>query len=88
VGAIINLMDLAQGRMRLIEVTLAANAPAVANHLTLDELHLPDSVRVVAVVRSGQPLVPSAPMHFLEHDHVILITRADAAQECASAFVA
>ena len=29
VGAIINLMDLAQGRMCLIEVTLAANAPAV-----------------------------------------------------------
>jgi trk system potassium uptake protein TrkA len=88
VGAIINLMDLAQGRMRLIEVTLADNAPAVTNHLTLDELRLPDSVRVVAVVRSGQPLVPSPSMHFLEHDHVILITRADAAQECASAFVA
>jgi Trk K+ transport system NAD-binding subunit len=42
----------------------------------------------VAVVRSSQPLVPSPSMHFLEHDHVILITRADAAQECASAFVA
>ena len=47
-GAIINLMDLAQGRMRLIEVTLAENAPAVVHHQTLDELHLPDSVRVVA----------------------------------------
>src|SRR3984957_19855325 len=88
VGAIINLMDLAQGRMRLIEVTLAENAPAVTNHLTLDELRLPDSVRVVAVVRSGQPLVPSESMHFLELDHVILVTRSDAAQECASAFVA
>ena len=88
VGAIINLMDLAQGRMRLIEVTLAPDAPAVVNRLTLDELHLPDSVRVVAVVRSGQPLVPSESMHFLELDHVILVTRSDAAQECASAFVA
>jgi len=87
VGAIINLMDLAQGRMRLIEVTLAENAPAVAKHMTLDELRLPDSVRVVAVVRSSQPLVPSATMHFLEHDHVILITRSDASQDCASAFV-
>lgn len=74
--------------MRLIEVTLADNAPAVTKHLTLDELHLPDSVRIVAVVRSSQPLVPSPSMHFLEHDHVILITRSDAAQECASAFVA
>lgn len=88
VGAIIKLMDLAQGRMRLIEVTLASDAPAVAKHLTLDELRLPDSVRVVAVVRSSQPMVPSATMHFLEHDHVILITRADATQECASAFIA
>jgi Trk K+ transport system NAD-binding subunit len=56
--------------------------------LTLDELRLPDSVRVVAVVRSSQPLVPTPTMRFLEHDHVILITRADASQECASAFVA
>ncbi len=88
VGAIIKLMDLAQGRMRLIEVTLASDAPAVRNDLTLDELGLPDSVRVVAVVRSSQPMVPSPSMHFLEHDHVILITRADAAQDCSSAFVA
>jgi trk system potassium uptake protein TrkA len=87
VGSIIKLMDLAQGRMRLIEVTLASNAPAIAHNLTLDELRLPDSVRVVAVVRSSQPLVPTASMHFLEHDHVILIARADATQECATAFI-
>jgi trk system potassium uptake protein TrkA len=87
VGSIIKLMDLAQGRMRLIEVTLASNAPAIADNLTLDELRLPDSVRVVAVVRSSQPLVPTASMHFLEHDHVILIARADATQECATAFI-
>jgi trk system potassium uptake protein TrkA len=73
VGSIINLMDLAHGRMRLIEVTLASNAPAIAKDLTLDELHLPDSVRVVAVVRSDQPMVPSPNMHFVEHDHVFFI---------------
>lgn len=50
VGSIINLMDLAHGKMRLIEVTLAGDAPAVANEQTLDELHLSDAVRVVAVV--------------------------------------
>jgi len=87
VGSIINLMDLAQGKMRLIEVTLASNSPAVHNDTSLDDLRLPDSVRVVAVVRNGQPLVPNNSMHFFEHDHVILVARADASQECAAAFV-
>lgn len=88
VGSIINLMDLAEGKMRLIEVTLAADAPAVANNQNLDDLRLADSVRVVAVVRNEQPMIPSSTMHFLENDHVILITRGDATQECASAFIA
>jgi trk/ktr system potassium uptake protein len=88
VGSIINLMDLAHGKMKLIEVTLAANAPAVAANRTLDELRLADSVRVVAVVRSDQPITPTPSMRFFEHDHVILMARADAAQDCADAFVA
>jgi trk system potassium uptake protein TrkA len=88
VGSIINLMDLADGKMRLIEVTLAADAPAVANNQNLDDLRLADSVRVVAVVRNEQPMIPSSTMHFLENDHVILITRGDATQECANAFIA
>jgi trk system potassium uptake protein TrkA len=88
VGSIINLMDLADGRMRLLEITLAPDAPAVKNNVTLDELRLADSVRVVTVVRNDQPLVPSPTMHFLEDDHVILIARGDATQECASAFIA
>jgi trk system potassium uptake protein len=87
VGAIIKLMDLANGRMRLIEVTLASNAPAVERNLTLDELQLGDAVRVVAVVRSEQPVVPTPTMRFLEHDHVIVLARDDASQECANAFI-
>lgn len=87
IGSIINLMDLAHGKMHLVEVTLAANSPAVARKLTLDELHLADAVRVVTVVRSEQPMVPTSTMHFLEGDHVILIARGDAAQECADTFI-
>ena len=87
VGAIIQLMPLSHGRMQLIEVTLSAQAPAVAQNLTLDELRLPDSLRVVAVVRNEQPLVPSSAMHFLELDHVVLMARVDAAQDCAAAFI-
>jgi len=87
VGAIINLMDLAHGKMRLIEVTLSASAPAVAEGVTLDELHLSDAVRVVAVVRADQPMVPQGSMRFVEHDHVILVTRANATEDCAAAFI-
>ena len=87
VGAIIKLLKLAHGRMRLIEVTLAANAPAVAQDLTLDELNLPDAVRVVAIVRGDQPVQPSSSTKFIEHDHVILIAREDATQDCAAAFI-
>ena len=88
VGSIISLMDLANGKMRLIEVTLASNSPAVADKRTLDELRLADSVRVVCVVRSDQPMNPTPSMRFFEHDHVILMARVDAAQECADAFIA
>ena len=87
VGAIIQLMTLAHGRMRLIEVTLDANAPAVVQNLTLDDLRLPDSLRVVAVVRNEQPLVPSGTMHFLEQDHVVLMARTDATEDCTAAFI-
>lgn len=87
VGSIISLMDLAHGRMKLIEVTLASNAPAVARQLTLDDLRLAESIRVVAVVRSEQPLIPTATMRFFEHDHVILMAREGSTHECAAAFI-
>ncbi|MGC8510730.1 MAG: potassium channel family protein [Acidimicrobiales bacterium] len=87
VGSVVKLLDLAQGRMRLVEVTLAADSPAVAQNLTLDELRLADGVRVVAVVRSDQPLTPTPTMHFLEYDHVILLARDSAGLDCADAFI-
>ncbi len=87
VGSLVKLMDLAHGRIKLIEVTLASDSPAVARQLTLDELELADSVKVVVVVRSDQPMAPSPSMRFLEHDHVILMAKEDATQECAAAFI-
>jgi hypothetical protein len=32
-------------------------------------------------------MVPSANMRFVEHDHVILIAREDAANDCAASFI-
>jgi Trk K+ transport system NAD-binding subunit len=42
---------------------------------------------VVAVVRNGQPVSPSGAMRFAEHDHVILIAREGASEDCAGAFI-
>ncbi len=88
VGSIIELMTLAHGKMSLIEVTLDADSPAVVGNMTLDELRLPDSLRVVAVVRNEQPLVPTGSMYFLEHDHVVLMSRSDAKGDATTAFIA
>jgi trk/ktr system potassium uptake protein len=87
VGTLVKLMDLAHGRVKLIEVTLASDSPPVARGLTLDELRLPDAVSVVAVVRGDRPMVPTDTMRFQEHDHVILMAREDATQDCAAAFI-
>ena len=87
VGSIINLMSLASGKMQLIEVTLASTAPAIVNNSTLDELRLDGLVQVVGVVRSGQAIIPTPTMRFLEHDHVILMAQEGATSECSAAFI-
>ncbi|HEV2426938.1 MAG TPA: TrkA C-terminal domain-containing protein [Acidimicrobiales bacterium] len=81
-------MDLAHGRVKLIEVTLASDSPPVTQGLTLDDLRLPDAVTVVSVVRGDRPMVPTDTMRFQEHDHVILMSREDATQDAAAAFIA
>lgn len=88
VGALVKLMDLAHGRVKLIEVTLASDSPPVTQGLTLDELRLPDAVTVVSVVRGDRPMAPTDTMRFQEHDHVILMSREDATQDAAAAFIA
>jgi trk system potassium uptake protein len=87
VGSIVKLLDLSHGKMNLVEITLAANSPAVTNQTTLEDLNLPDGLRVVAVVRSEQPVAPTGGMNFYVGDHVILMMREDCTPACAAAFV-
>ena len=87
IGSVVSLMDLAHGKMKLAEVTLAEDSPVVVNGLTLDEVRLPDSVRVVAVLRAHQPLSPQPTMRFLEEDHVIVIARSDALDALNGTFI-
>ncbi len=87
IGSVVSLMDLAHGKMKLAEVTLADDAPVIVKNQTLDELRLPDAVRVVAVLRAHQPLVPQPSMRFLEEDHVVVIVRADAVDALHGTFI-
>lgn len=87
VGAVVSLMDLAHGKMQLAEVTLAPTAPAVVEGLTLDQLRLSDGVRVVAVLREHQPLVPQPTTRFLADDHVVVIVRSDALEDLQGTFI-
>jgi trk system potassium uptake protein TrkA len=87
IGSVVSLMDLAHGRMKLAEVTLAQDAPVIERNLTLDELRLPDAARVVAVLRAHQPLTPQPSMRFLEGDHVIVVVRTDALDVLHGSFI-
>jgi trk system potassium uptake protein TrkA len=87
VGSVVSLMDLAHGKMKMVEVTLDSDAPVIKNNLTLDELRLPDAARVVAVLRAHQPLSPQPTMRFLEEDHVVIIIRADAIDVLHGTFI-
>ncbi|NBV26475.1 MAG: hypothetical protein EBR99_04095, partial [Actinobacteria bacterium] len=55
VGAVVPIMDVAQGSMEMVEVTLDSDAPVILNNSTLDEIALPDVAKVVAIVRDEMP---------------------------------
>jgi trk system potassium uptake protein TrkA len=75
VGSVVPLIDVAQGRMELVEITLSSDAPVIVSGSALDELGLPDVARVVAIVRDDVPLPASPTSTFQEHDHVLLLVR-------------
>jgi trk system potassium uptake protein len=88
VGSVVNLMEIAHGRMVIVEVTLAKDAPVITQNLTIEQIALPDGVRVVAVVRDDQPLTPQPGLRFVEHDHVVLCVRQGESHQLAGIFTA
>jgi len=88
VGSVVNLMEIAHGRMVIVEVTLAKDAPVIVQGQTLEQINLPDVARVVAVVRADQPLLPQPSLRFMEHDHVVLCVRKGEGHQLAGIFTA
>jgi trk system potassium uptake protein TrkA len=80
VGSVVKLMDLAQARLSLFEVTLDDDSP-VLQGTTVDAVDLPRGARIVALVRDEQnvPISPQSTFH--AGDHVVLM----ASTECVEA---
>jgi len=63
VGDLVRLLNLEQGKVALVEVTLAAGSPAEGK--TIGDLKMPPDCTLVAVVRDAHVIAPSAetPLH-------------------------
>jgi len=72
VGSIVRLLQFSRSGARLVEVTLAPGSPAIDR--TIEELALPRSASVVAVVREGELAVPRGDTLLREADEVICLT--------------
>lgn len=71
VGSLVRLLQLAGGRARLVEVTLLGDAPVIGKDLA--SAHLPRDSSIVAVVRSGDIVVPRGDTVLYEGDEVIAL---------------
>ncbi len=71
VGSLVRLLQFAEGKARLVEVTLAEDAPALRR--TVAELGMPRDSSVVAVVRSRRVVVPRGDTVLEPGDEVIAL---------------
>jgi trk system potassium uptake protein TrkA len=88
VGSVVHLMDIAHGKMQLVEVTLDDACPAILASQTLDDINIPGIATVVVVVRAEQPLPPKPDLVFQPHDHVVLLVRTGHVEQVESIFTA
>lgn len=69
---ITNLLPVAEGRVNVTEIALAADSPAAGRDLK--SLDLPENTLVAVVVRSGECLVPRGASQLQARDRVVLVT--------------
>jgi len=75
VGSYVRLLSLAEGRVRLSEITLAEGSPVVG--VEIGQLGLPREATVVAVVRNGNVMPPHADTVLRDHDEVLILVQSD-----------
>jgi trk system potassium uptake protein TrkA len=75
VGTLVRLLNLAEGKAGLVEMTLAENSPAHGRQIA--DLGLPRDASVVAVVRDRRVVVPRGDTTLLAGDEVIALVTED-----------
>lgn len=85
IGSYVRLLSLEQGKARISEVTLAPNSPAIGRHIAA--LGLPRECAVVAIIRTGHVVVPSAELVLQASDEVIVVLSGDCDDEIRHALV-
>ena len=79
VGSLVRLLQLEKGRARLVEVTLAADAPVIGP--SIRELTIPRDSTFVAVVREDHVVVPRGDTVFQVGDEVIALVTPESEDE-------
>lgn len=79
VGTLVRLLSFAEGKARLVEVTLAEDAPARSNRIL--ELGVPRNASIVAVIRDRRVIVPRGDTVLEAGDEVIALVTDDSEED-------
>ncbi len=85
VGSIVRLLQVAGGKARLIEVTLTDDSPSIGREIV--DAGFPRGSSVVAIVRSGNVVVPRGDTSLLVGDEVIVLVTTEAEDEVTALLV-
>ena len=84
-GRIKALHTLEEGRAEVIEAEVSETSH-MANH-AIEDLGLPQNVRIGAIVRDGSILVPHNELIIKPHDHVVVLTSAEQVRRVEQMFM-
>lgn len=79
VGELVTLFSLEQGKVGLLEVTLAESSPAAGK--TVAELNMPPDCTIVAIVRDRHVIAPTADTPLQEGDEVLALASTEAEED-------
>jgi trk system potassium uptake protein TrkA len=85
VGTLVRLLSFAQGKARLVEVTLADDSPA--DSVSIADLGVPRDASIVAVVRERRVVVPRGDTVLQAGDEVIALVTEDSEEEMRAILV-
>jgi trk system potassium uptake protein TrkA len=85
VGTLVRLLSFAQGKARLVEVTLAEDTPA--DSVAIADLGIPRDASIVAVVRDRRVVVPRGDTVLQSGDEVIALVTDDSEDELRAILV-